>query len=282
MMGWLLLIVVVVLGVPAAAYLAQDRMLFLPRLAAPPRSVRPPRPVEEIAFATDEGPRVRGWLAPARRGGPAPLIVYYGGNAEDVTGQAFEPWPADWSLALVNYRGYGASEGHPSERALCADALVVLDALARRPDVDPTRIVLVGRSLGTGVATQVAGQRPVQGVVVISPYDSMVALSRYHYPRLPVRWLLRHRFDSVARAPGIKAPLLAIAAERDTIIPPERSRRLHAAWGGPKRWVLIADAGHNDLGRPRAFWEPIRAFLETARAGRAALDRSVARGLPSR
>jgi len=158
--------------------------------------------VEEIAFATADGPQVRGRLAPASRGGPAPLIVYYGGNAEDATGQAFEPWPAEWALALVNYRGYGASEGRPSERALCADALVVLDALARRPDVDAARIVLVGRSLGTGVATQVAGQRPVQGVVLISPYDSMVALARDHYPFLPVRWLLRHRFDSVARAPG--------------------------------------------------------------------------------
>jgi len=266
-MGWLLLVVVVVLGVPAAAYLAQDRMLFLPRLAVPPGAMRPARPVEEIAFATADGPQVRGWLAPARGGGPAPLIVYYGGNAEDATGQAFEPWPADWALALVNYRGYGASEGRPSERALCADALVVLDALAQRPDVDPTRIVLVGRSLGTGVATQVAAQRRVQGVVLISPYDSMVAVARYHYPFLPVRWLLRHRFDSVLRAPAIKAPLLAIAGERDTVVPPERSQRLHDAWGGPKHWVLIAEAGHDDLGRQREFWKPIRAFLDTARAG---------------
>src|SRR6202022_2543538 len=82
-MGWLLLVVVVVLGVPAAAYLAQDRLLFLPHLAKPPGAVRPPRPVEEVAFATADGPQVRGWLAPAQPGGPAPLIVYYGGNAED-------------------------------------------------------------------------------------------------------------------------------------------------------------------------------------------------------
>jgi pimeloyl-ACP methyl ester carboxylesterase len=163
---WLLLAAVLVLGVPAAAFLAQDRMLFLPHLAAaPPGGMHPTRPVEEIAFAVPDGPRVRGWLAAARGGGPAPLIVYYGGNAEDVTGQAFEPWPEDWALALVNYRGYGASEGRPSERALCADAEVVLDALARRPDVDPTRIVLAGRSLGTGVATHVAARRPVRGVV---------------------------------------------------------------------------------------------------------------------
>jgi pimeloyl-ACP methyl ester carboxylesterase len=264
--GWLLLAVALVLGVPACAFLSQDRMLFLPQLAARP-GMRPPRPVEEAEFATPEGPRLRGWFAPARGGGPAPLIVYYGGNAEDVTGQAFEPWPDDWALALINYRGYGGSEGRPSEQALCADAEVVLGALARRPDVDAARIVLVGRSLGTGVATYVAARRPVRGVVLISPYDSMVALAGHHYPFLPVRLLLRHRFDSIERAPGIRAPLLAIAAERDEIIPSERSRRLYDAWGGPKRWVVIPEANHNDLGPQRSVWQPILAFLNTARAG---------------
>jgi pimeloyl-ACP methyl ester carboxylesterase len=265
--SWLLLAAAIVLGVPACAFLAQERMLFLPHLAARPGSTRPPRPVEEVELATPEGPRLRGWFAPARGGGRAPLIVYYGGNAEDATGQAFEPWPGDWALALINYRGYGGSEGRPSEQALCADAEVVLDALGRRPDVDAARIVLAGRSLGTGVATYVAARRPVRAVVLVSPYDSMVALARHHYPFLPVRWLLRHRFESIARAPGIRVPLLAIAGEDDEIIPSESSRRLYDAWGGPKRWVVIPESNHNDLGRQRSFWEPILAFLDAARAG---------------
>jgi uncharacterized protein len=156
-MGWLLLVVVVVLGVPAAAYLAQDRLLFLPHLAARPGAVCPPRPVEEIAFATADGPQVRGWLAPARHGGPAPLIVYYGGNAEDVTGQAFEPWPGDWALALVNYRGHGGSDGRPSEQALCADAELVLDALARRLPGCGRRVGFVDDDLRVAVVAQQAG-----------------------------------------------------------------------------------------------------------------------------
>ena len=268
MIGWLLLVALLVLGVPAVAFLAQDRLLFLPHLAtAPPGGMRLPRPVEEVTFATPDGSRVRGWLAPAGRAGRAPLIVYYGGNAEDVTGQAFEPWPEDWALALVNYRGYGASEGRPSERVLYTDAEVVLDALARRPEIDPARIVLVGRSLGTGVATHVAARRPVRAVVLISPYDSMVARARHHYPFLPVRWLLRHRFDAIASAPGIRAPLLAIVGERDVVVPPGRSRRLYDAWGGPKRWVVIPEATHDDLGLQGPFWEPILAFLDASRAG---------------
>jgi pimeloyl-ACP methyl ester carboxylesterase len=95
----------------------------------------------------------------------------------------------------------------------------------------------------------------------------MVALAGLHYPLLPARWLLRHRFDSIARAPGIRAPLLAIAGDRDEVVPPGSSRRLYDAWGGPKRWVAIPEANHDDLGLQRSFWEPIRAFLDAARAG---------------
>src|SRR4029450_7626306 len=95
--GWLLLAVALVFGVPACAFLSQDRMLFLPHLAARP-GMRPPRAVEEVEFATPEGPRLRGWFAPARGGGPAPLIVYYGGNAGGVTGRAVEPGADGWGV----------------------------------------------------------------------------------------------------------------------------------------------------------------------------------------
>jgi pimeloyl-ACP methyl ester carboxylesterase len=98
-------------------------------------------------------------------------------------------------------------------------------------------------------------------VVLISPYDSMTALAQRHYPFLPVRLLLKHPFDSLSRAPAIKVPLLAIVAERDGIIPPEHSRRLHDAWGGPKRWSAVPRAGHNDLGPQSEFWGPINEFL---------------------
>jgi pimeloyl-ACP methyl ester carboxylesterase len=89
----------------------------------------------------------------------------------------------------------------------------------------------------------------------------MIAIGQRHYPFLPVGLLLKHPFDSLARAPGVSVPLVAIVGERDGIIPPEHSRRLFEAWGGPKRWALIPGAGHNDLGPQREFWQPIREFL---------------------
>lgn len=265
--GWLVVGAALVVGVPALAYFAQDGLLFLPQLAAPPPgAARVPRPVEELSLATPDGVHVRGWFVRGRAT-PAPLVVYYGGNAENVAWQALEPWPEDWSLALVNYRGYGSSEGKPSERALFADAELAFDALARRADVDAARIVLVGRSLGTGVAAYIATKRPVRGVILISPYDSMVALGRRHYPFLPIGLLLKHPFDSLGRAGAIGAPLLAIAGGRDTIIPPEHSRRLYDAWRGPKRWVEVPTADHNDLGVQPEFWAPIRDALDAAREG---------------
>ncbi len=261
MIAWIVLGAALMLGVPGALYLVQDGLLFLPQPGpARPPQARAGRAVEPLEFTAAEGVSVRGWLVRSAHT-RSPLLIYYGGNAEEVSWQAGEPWPDDWSLALVNYRGYGRSEGKPSEQALFADAELVFDRLSARADVDRARIVLVGRSLGSGVATYLASRREVAGVVLISPYDSMIAIGQRHYPFLPVRLLLKHPFDSLARAPAISAPLLAVVGERDGIIPPDHSLRLYEAWGGPKRWTSIPDAGHNDLGAQREFWGPIAGFL---------------------
>jgi pimeloyl-ACP methyl ester carboxylesterase len=262
LLGWLVVAAVLLVGVPATMYLAQDSLLFFPQpLVGPPRVARP---VEPLEFEREDGVKLRGWLVKGTGPRP-PLVIFYGGNAEEVSWQMTEPWPADWSLALVNYRGYGESDGNPSEAALFGDALAVFDALARRPDVDQARVVVFGRSLGAGVATYVAAERPVAAVVLVSPYESMIAVGQRHYPWLPVGLLLKHPFDSGSRAPAIRAPLLAIAGGRDGIIPPAHSKKLVDAWGGPKRLVEIAGASHNDLSDAPQFWPTIDAFLREVR-----------------
>ncbi len=193
---------------------------------------------------------------------PAPTLLFFGGNAEEVSHTLADPrWPRDWSIVAINYRGYGTSEGSPGERALAADALSIYDAVAGREDVDRDRIVVFGRSLGTALAARVAAERPVAAVVLVSPFDSLAAIGTHHYPWLPVSLLLRHRFDARADATRIQAPMLAIVAGSDTIIPVERSRALYDAWAGPKSWQVVPGSDHNTLGATAEFWNGIARFL---------------------
>jgi hypothetical protein len=129
------------------------------------------------------------------------------------------------------------------------------------PGADPKRTFVFGRSLGSGVAVALAAARPVAGVVLATPSDSLAAVARRHYPYLPVDLLLRHRFDSLAKAPALRQPLLCVVAGRDSIIPPEHAERLYAAWGGEKSKLVLRGAGHNGTDDDPAFWPAIGKFL---------------------
>ena len=253
------------LGLCAVLYLLQEDLVFLRRpLADDDRYVvRLLSDTTEIQVTAHDGTQLHGWLRRTTDDPhPRSLVIYFGGNAEEVSGQMHDaPMLAPWSVAAVNYRGYGLSEGRPSETALVADALAIHDRLAKREDIDPDRIVVFGRSLGSGVAVQLAAHRPVRGVVLVSPFDSLRSIARKQYPIVPVSLLLKHPFDSLAQAPDIEAPLLVIAGGRDTLIPPEYSRRLHDAWAGPKQWVPVPEAAHNDIHAHPEYWPAIREFL---------------------
>jgi pimeloyl-ACP methyl ester carboxylesterase len=106
-----------------------------------------------------------------------------------------------------------------------------------------------------------AAARAADGVVLVTPYDSLTNVARHHYPYLPVNWMLKHPFDSVGRAPAIAVPLLCLVAERDEVIPVVHSKRLYDAWKGPKRWVELQGAGHNSTDDTPEFWRAIREFL---------------------
>jgi pimeloyl-ACP methyl ester carboxylesterase len=258
-MEWLIILAAIVVGVPTLAWLTQERMIFYPQPVA--TGTRLPARIEPLEVVAADGTRLRGWVAKGTAA-PAPAVIYFGGNAEEVSWTLVDPrWPREWSIVGVNYRGYGASEGKPGERELIADALAIYDGVVRRQDVDRRRIVVFGRSLGTAVAAHLAAERPVSGAILVSPYDSLVAVGRLHYPWLPVSLLLRHRFEALADATRNRMPMLAIAGADDSIIPPERSRALFDAWAGPKTWLIVPGAGHNDLGNDETFWTGVNAFL---------------------
>lgn len=263
-MGWAALAVLglAMLAFPAAVYLLQDGLIFHPQPLDEARRAgiahRFPD-VQELSIENEAG-RLHAWHIPGD-----PLILYFGGNAEDVSWmieEAKEKAPGVGWL-LTSYRGYGASEGAPSEKALFADALRWYDHVMKT--LSPSRVIAFGRSLGSGAAVYLASQREVASVILVSPYDSLAQVAKGYYPVLPVGLMLRHRFDSISRAPAIRAPLLCLVATHDEVISPAHSRRLFDAWGGPKQWVDVVGAGHNGMDGAEGFWQSIQRFLEESR-----------------
>jgi len=258
-MGWLVVVAAIVVGIPALFWFAQDSLIFFPQ---PVRSTSHlPPSARPFTVTAADGTRLHGWIVPGTAM-LAPAVIYFGGNAEEVSVTLGDPrWPREWSILALNYRGYGTSEGKPSQRDLSSDALAIYDAVAAREGIDRRRIVAFGRSLGTALATHVAAGRPVTGVVLVSPYDSLAAVGNHHYPWLPVSLLLRHRFDPLADAPRCGMPLHAIVAASDSIIPVERSRALYDGWAGPKSLQVIQRSDHNTLGGTAEFWHGVTDFL---------------------
>jgi hypothetical protein len=266
LLDWLKLAGCVALGFPVLIYFLQERLIFFPQpLTQDPLRANTGAAIEEVSLVTNDQVTLRGWLVHATaRQTPAPLLIYFGGNAEEVSWLASSVGRyAGWSLLLVNYRGYGGSEGKPGEAAFFADALQIYDYAASR--AEGGRVALMGRSLGSGVAVYLAAQRPVAGVILVSPYDSIESVARGVYPYLPIGLMLKHRFDSLARAPGIKAPLLCLVAGGDRVIPRPHSERLYAAWGGTKQWREIRPADHDSLAGEPDYWLAIADFLRRLR-----------------
>jgi fermentation-respiration switch protein FrsA (DUF1100 family) len=256
----------VVLGYAAIAALmwfAQERLMFFPRPALAPANPPPGWQLEEVVLPARDGTRLAGVLVRPRTAARGPLVIYFGGNAEEVTESAATAHEAygERAVLLVNYRGYGRSEGSPGEKALVADAIELYDWAARRGEVDPARIALHGRSLGTGVAVQLAAARPAACVVLTSPFASAVDVASNAYPWLPVSLLMRHPFDSLKHAPQLKVPALVLIGASDNIIPADQSERLAAAWGGPVERVRFEGFGHNDLGMNPGYNDALRKFL---------------------
>ena len=192
-------------------------------------------------------------------------ILYFGGNAEDVALNvpAFDDWFRSCTVYLVNYRGYGGSEGAPSEQALYDDARSVYE----RASGEHERISVIGRSLGAAVATRLATERTVDRLVLVTPPASFTRLAAELYPVFPTGLLLRDRYDALARAGHIESQVLVLIAERDEIIPPAHSRELAAAIDPARvRTEVITGTGHNTIETSPAYGRALQSFLCERRA----------------
>jgi pimeloyl-ACP methyl ester carboxylesterase len=246
----------------AFLYFGQERSIFFPRPNDP--QLRQQYAAQRVEIATTGATLEGWWLENAQARTPA-VILYFGGNAEDVLYTATTaPRIGARSFLIVNYRGYGRSTGKPGQQALYDDGLAIYDYAVAR-GARPQDIVAMGRSLGSGVASMLAAARPVRAAILVTPFDSIAAVAAGKYPYLPVRLLLRHPFPSTDWAKQARVPALFLAAEGDFVVPAEHTRRLFEAWAGEKRMHVLPQTGHNDLDLHPDYYRLIDEFLAAER-----------------
>ncbi len=247
-MWWKLLLVPLVLYLLAvgAVFAAQDRILFPAYLIAPAGPLPPG--AERLAIDAPDGTRLEGVFVPAAGGGrSATLVLGFAGNASNAQGVAellHDLYPRHDVVAFF-YRGYAPSGGLAGAEALMADAPLVYDLAAER--WRPRRIVAVGISLGSGVAAALAARRPLAGAILVTPFDSLSATARQLHPWLPVSLLLRHDMRSAELLRETRMPVAIVAAGRDRLVRPERTRALRRALPNLVYDAAVPDARHDDI-----------------------------------
>jgi uncharacterized protein len=227
----------------------QRRMIYLPSGDVPRPAQTGLVRAEEVTFQTDDSLTLGGWLVPPLAAPTGDVLIVFNGNAGNRSYRAdLARGLAGRGIAvlLFDYRGYGGNPGLPSENGLARDARAARRFLESRADVDARRISYFGESLGAGVAVGLALEHPPRALILRSPFTSLADTGRFHFPFLPVTWLLRDRFPSLERIARVSCPVLVIAAEHDTIVPTTQSRRLFEAARDPKRLLIIEGVDHND------------------------------------
>lgn len=210
------------LGLTAVMAVNQRKMVFNPAVEP---EVRGPKSsghkTRTVVLRAADGTRLSGWLMTPETAGPHAAVLYFGGRSEEVSWvvrDAGRLFPGMAVLA-VNYRGYGESLGNPGETAMVADGTMLFDWLSARSHIDAAKIALVGRSLGSGVAVQVAKERAAHSVVLITPYDSILALAKRKFRGVPIGLVLKHRFESSRHVAMLKIPVYILRAATDDVVP---------------------------------------------------------------
>jgi pimeloyl-ACP methyl ester carboxylesterase len=236
MLSFIAVLALVYIALCALLFIQQRSMIYFPQ----PRTV-----IDGATMLTLPVDGAEVLVTTQPRSG-AHALIYFGGNGEDVSYglPALAAAFPDHAIYLMHYRGYGGSSGKPTEAALFSDAVALFDKIhAEHPS-----ILVVGRSLGSGVATYLASVRPVARLALVTPFDSLAAVAAQHYSFFPVRWLMRDKYESWRYAEKVGAPTLIIAAQLDEIIPAANTQALLAHFRpGVASMKVIAGADHNSI-----------------------------------
>lgn len=237
---------IVVFGVVAVVYVAVAALLFIYQrgfLYFPSPKIDHGLPIEQFSA---QGELIDVVVVNAKNPQSNKAILYFGGNAEAVVHNAsqFALALPDYTFYLVNYRGYGGSSGEPTEKGIYADALFIYDSIKQRHD----DLFVIGRSLGSGVATFLAAKRGVAKIALVTPYDSILNVAQARFRLFPLSILLKDKYDSVGRAGEVDSDVLVLLAEHDAVIPLKHSVRLIEAFSPQQVKVkTLLGVGHNDL-----------------------------------
>jgi hypothetical protein len=240
--------------VVALVYLFQRKLQYFPAPEAPPL----PAGAEDVRLEAADGTALRAWSWP----GPFVVLVLHGNAghrghrlhiAEGLVAKGYGAF-------LLDYRGYGGSQGEPTQEGLLLDAEAAVRWIRAR---GATKVGYYGESLGCGVAALLAARAPPDAIVFQSGADSLAKVGQKVYPWLPIAWLMKDRFEAADAMRGAQCPVLSVHGAEDTLIPLERGRALFDAAKGPKEWWLVPGAGHNDVidAAGPAFFDRVDAFL---------------------
>ena len=244
----------------ATLFAAQRQLVFYPTQRAPSPAEAGFADATDQALVAADGTKIRLWYAPAQPG--QPTILYFQGKGGEIADRPLR-WAAyraaGLGTAFLSYRGYGASQGTPSEDGFHQDADAARDWLMAQ-GVAPDRLIVVGESLGTGVAVRLAADRPVGALILEAPYTSLADLAARRFPFVPARWLIRDPFPSLDRIPRVTAPLMILHGTADTRVPTQMGRDLYDAAKSQKEFIPFPGIGHVDLFGPD-LWARELAFI---------------------
>ena len=237
----IIIFVTLYIGAIAYVYFTQDSHVF------EPQSIEKKAPVdlenvEHISFKIEDGVTLDGVYRKSSTPN-APLIVYYGGNADDATRIVLHVKELKgFDIVAFNYRGYVNSTGKPSQDAVFSDALRIFDKYGKDREV-----IVIGRSLGTGVATYVASKRDAKGLILITPYDSIVSIAKKMYPYFPIEMLSKHKFESVKYMLNVEEQVCLIEVENDGTIPKYHFDKLREVVPHEALHVVLSNTTHKDV-----------------------------------
>ena len=242
-------LIILYFGALAYIYFTQDSKVFNPTF------IEKKEPIKNVEYITLKVAKDVVLDGIYKESNDSPFVIYFGGNSDDATRIVL--YINGLEIVAFNYRGFVNSGGKPSEEAIFSDALKIFDKYAKNTDV-----IVVGRSLGTGVATYVASKRDVKGLILITPYDSIVSMGKKMYPYFPIETLSKHKFESVKYMQKVQAPVGLIEVENDETIPKYHFDKLKVEVPNLALHVELKDTTHGDVLRHPDFEKTVKRMID--------------------